>query len=238
LAAALASGADALVVIDLINLEHWHRVCRDTWTAAHGPLIYISGVPRDTMSCNLCYDQNGVGALAAHHLITSGYQRLAYLSMCTDSWSRDRAQGASRHATKRDIPLLRCDDMASAPFNASFEWDADGFARALAPQLTRALVSGDGPLGLICGNDRMALTVADLLNDSGHAAGTVGLIGFDGSETCRHRGISSVALPLDAFGRRACTLLCDASNGTQPPSRELLSGQVLARASTWLQPKL
>jgi DNA-binding LacI/PurR family transcriptional regulator len=90
-----------------------------------------------------------IGRVQVEHLVARGYVRFAYAFLADrrdDPYGRVRAQAAAEVCAARGLP---------APAQVDIPLDSDGARRELAPLLAR----GDGPIGLICSNDEVAVAV-------------------------------------------------------------------------------
>lgn len=79
------------------------------------------------------------------------------------------------------------------------------------------------PDAVLCGNDDMALGVAEYLQENGyHIPDDVIVTGFDALKEAVGRGLSTIRRPIDEAAKRAVNLLADWMEGNEPASDRII----------------
>ena len=171
-------------------------------------------------------DNEAGGRLAAEHLLGLGHVRIAFLGddesnpYGFDSSARRRA---GYEAALRDAGVVvRPELVVTGPHGRSV-------ARTLAAQL---LALPHPPTAIFAASDDQAVGVIDAANAVGvEVPGDLSVIGFDDIEIARYVGLTTVAQPLEASGRRAAELLLAQIEGW-PATAEELPCELIVRETT------
>jgi LacI family transcriptional regulator len=171
-------------------------------------------------------DDKAGGRLAAEHLLGLGHVRIAFLGddesnpYGFDSSARRRA---GYEAALRDAGVeVRPELVVTGPHGRSV-------ACTLAMQL---LALPHPPTAIFAASDDQAVGVIDAANAVGvEVPGDLSVIGFDDIEIARYVGLTTVAQPLQASGRRAAELLLAQIEG-RPAAAEELRCELVVRETT------
>lgn len=166
------------------------------------------------------------GVAAVRHLIQAGYKRIAFLSDGEEKqFNRDRAAGIRRELEDRGIALSQDGIIETA---SSVE---DGLQA-----VSRLLSQENGPDGILCSSDRLALGVvrgAKLLGR--RVPDDLGVVSFDNTALTElmEPGITSIEIDTFALGERAAQMLIRQIDEPDSSTEQtLLSTRVICRSST------
>lgn len=215
---------DAFVIMD----TH-HGDPRPAWLLERGIPFASFGRVWDDESFTSWADVDGRTGLAnaVDHLVTQGYSRIAYLGWPQGSLVGDERRSGWVEALARHDPAHRgpeansIQDLAEAMEAADVLIDAVGTGGAIA-----------------CASDVLALGVTQALLLRGLLPGRdVGVVGFDGSETARTHGLTSVAQPYRSIAGQLLTQVHNQlTTQRQPDHGHMFEPTLLPRASTRRQP--
>ncbi|SFV28828.1 LacI family transcriptional regulator [Devosia crocina] len=161
------------------------------------------------------------GALATHHLVEIGCQKIATIT--GDPWqfaSRERLAGYHRTLNKAGLVAL-------SGYEQSSDWGhRSGYEAAL-----QLFALPNPPDGIFCQNDIVARGALEAAREQGvNVPGDVAIIGYDDREFARDLGISSVTLPYLEMAERAFAALTSAADLVDRTI--FVSGKLMERAST------
>lgn len=198
----LALNVDGVVVIapDRAALDAAHALARRL------PVVAICGAAPDadgSLSC-VHIDQHAGALQAVRQLAAAGARRIDHLAGRAD-WFDARARVSGWRQALAEVGLPG--DVVPAGWAAD-----DGFAAAglVLPN------SGDGPAGLFCANDQLALGAMHRAAELGlRVPGDLLVVGFDDTDGVDHLvpALSSVRQPLQEAGQLALELLLDVMAG-------------------------
>lgn len=166
------------------------------------------GLPR------IASDMEGIGRLAAEHLLERGFRHIAYCGFENEAWCESRSEGLRQAVAP--ISVLR------TPWKGLREhaWQEE---RDL---ITQWLASLPRPLGVVACNDVRGLHVLDACRALGESVPEqVAVIGVDNADTfCTlcDPPLSSVVPDAERIGYEAATLLDSLMKGAAPPRGTLL----------------
>ncbi|WP_270933624.1 LacI family DNA-binding transcriptional regulator [Falsiroseomonas oryzae] len=170
------------------------------------------------------------GRLIAEFLVAGGHRRLAFLAgIEASSTSRDRERGFAGWLVEHDLP---------PPLREVGLYDFDAACAAAR----RLLARPDRPDAIFCGNDHMAIAVAEVAR---HEFGLriprdLSLVGFDDTAPARWPSFSltSFAQPLQPMVDAAVALICEMIENPAAPTRhEVVHGELVVRGSARIPPE-
>ena len=230
---------DAVALVHLFAADDaWTQACARRLDILAIPCVLVSTVVTPATFPYLTCDQRHAGFYAARHLLSVGYERILFLDLGAAPWVSERLAGARdachgactavRPADYADINRLQGDDHTLAQ---------RAVAACLATAEGNGTLTWDGRTGVIAPADEFALLVLDQLDGRGLRAGCdLGVIGFDDLATGRHRGLTTIRLPLAAFGRELVDVLARGlAHGPELHQRRL-TPELVARTSTARRP--
>ncbi|MBS3848504.1 LacI family DNA-binding transcriptional regulator [Devosia sp. BSSL-BM10] len=128
----------------------------------------------------------------------------------------DEEEGLFRSASiARRIAGVR-DEMAAAGVAFAHELSCWNWEPAHGFDLVHALLKQHRPKAILCLNDRLAFGAYQALGEAGLSIpGDVSLVSFDNDELASYLrpGLTTIALPHEAMGRRAVEMLLDRNSG-------------------------
>jgi len=165
------------------------------------------------------------GELAAAHLLDNGYTRLALVNGPEAvSWSKDRRSGVRKALRRRRLPFSK----------HLLEIVVHEETTAAGVHAAAQLAETAGPrMGVVCGNDLLALGVLLGLQQAGlHVPDDFALVGYDDVEFAAALSppLTSVRQPSYEMGLSAARLLVDGSTGEGRHVQ--FEPQLIARASS------
>lgn len=221
-------GVAGLIVTPVLNpetdLSHLFELQRRNF-----PFVLLERILG--LQASLVDIENAEGSRAAtEFLIKQGHQRIVHFAGPAYSMhSRERVDGV-RHAFSRS--RLVFPDEAVVPVGAHLE---DGYREGLA--YFRDRDRSERPTAVTCYNDLVALGLIRALRELGlDVPGDVSVVGFDNLALLPYTGIplTTVNVPKVEMGERATEMLIRRieSEGTLPPERAVLQGEVVVRGTT------
>ena len=230
---------DAIALVHLFAADDaWTQACARRLDILAIPCVLVSTVVTPATFPYLTCDQRHAGFYAARHLLSVGYERILFLDLGAAPWVAERLAGAHdachgacaavRPADYADINRLQGDDRTLAQ---------RAVAACLATAESNGTLTWDGRTAVMVPADEFALLVLDQLDARGLRAGCdLGVIGFDDLATARHRGLTTIRLPLAAFGRELVQVLARGlAHGPELHQRRL-TPELVARTSTARRP--
>ena len=213
-AAAVAAGADALIVI---GTGHDEAIVDEARRAAGSrPLVYLAGRALDRPLAQATVDNRRTGLLAAEHLLALGPDLIVCCAPYRTRWQDERMEGLAG-AVRRALP---------AP---ALEL---GSGEDVTECCSNAIAAGKG-VAVFASNDEAALAVADALHVRGFTAGRdYALLGVDDRPEARIAGLSTLRLDSDGLGAAAIRLVLRTLGGDALPALEAVSMLLVRRAST------
>lgn len=182
------------------------------------PVVNVSARQIASRLPQVIPDNVGVGRRAAEHLLLRGFKRFAFAGIPEMGFSRMRCAGFSQAVTQ-----------------AGFDCEEIEVSR---DDLRERLDALPKPVGLLAGEDRVALGVIDACFEAGLAVPEqVAVLGVDNDDyicDSGHVSISSVEVRGQDVGFRAAELLDRLIAGEPPPDAAVLveCGDVVVRRST------
>lgn len=174
------------------------------------PVVYAYGESDDPDDLSVLADDEGGARLAAEHLVSSRRRHIGHITgPRTYRAARDRATGLLQVLAEHGLPLA-----GGAPLHG--QW-SQRWGRHAAHALLGTAPEVDA---IFCGNDQIAVGVADALRDQGRRVpDDVAIVGYDNWEEfatdCRPP-LTTVDLDLERLGATAARLLFDALDGSRP----------------------
>lgn len=188
----------------------------------HVPVVYAFTPSQSASDTSLVVDQAGGAASAVRHLLDLGRTRLAHVTGPED-----------HHAAvvRREAAVAAAGDALVVP-PLHGEW-SERWGRTAAEILLRRHPDVDA---VTCGSDQIARGVCDGLRDAGRRVpDDVAVVGFDDWDVialASRPPLTTVALGLEALGRRAGELLLDAVAGRPSAGTTTLPTRLVVRESS------
>ena len=159
-------------------------------------------------------DKISVEEMTEHLISEHGVRKIAFVSGPLNSRvARERIE-ACRNALKRHG--LTLDDRLV--FDG--QWTRTG-GRKAAERLLE--IGGELPDAVMCGNDDMALSVIECLNDHGiRVPKDIAVTGFDALREAVMRGVTTICRPIDKSARKAVDILKKWAEGEEPKEDKLI----------------
>ncbi|WP_337061269.1 LacI family DNA-binding transcriptional regulator [Kineococcus sp. G2] len=188
----------------------------------HVPVVYAFTPSQDPADTSLVVDQAGGAAAAVRHVLDLGRQRVAHVTGPADHHAAVvRREAAAAEAGGH---------LVAEPMHG--DW-SERWGRLAADLLLRRHPDVDA---ITCGSDQIARGVCDGLRDAGRRVPEdVAVVGFDDWDVialASRPPLTTVALGLEAMGRRAGELLLDAVAGRTSPGTSVLPTRLVVREST------
>ncbi|NAZ84817.1 LacI family DNA-binding transcriptional regulator [Kineococcus indalonis] len=190
--------------------------------AGRVPVVYAFTPSQDRADTSLVVDQAGGAAAAVRHVLDLGRRRVAHVTGPADHHAavvRRDAAAAEAGAHLVDEPLHG-------------DW-SERWGRLAADLLLRRHPDVDA---ITCGSDQIARGVCDGLRDAGRRVPQdVAVVGFDDWDVialASRPPLTTVALGLEAMGRRAGELLLEAVAGRRAPGTTVMPTRLVVREST------
>ncbi len=213
-------GVDALVLVGAERskaawkaLQAWDHPVLLTWTC-------------DERLPSVGFDNHGIGALAARHLLEIGHRRIAMISGHTAHNDRARARVAGVRDTLAAHGCL-------LPAEAVTEQALTIHGGRLG--LKALLATPVRPTALVCGNDLLAVGALLEAQQRGlRVPQDLSICGVDNHELSAEidPGLTTVSLPTHDLGRIAATQLLAVLAGEPIAQQSLLPFELLVRATT------
>lgn len=190
------------------------------------PVVYVYGESDSPEDLSVLADDEGGARLVVEHLVAAGRTRIGHITgPRTYRAARDRAHGLRQALTDRGLPQ-------SGGATMHGDW-SQRWGRQAARLLLERAPDTDA---VFCGNDQIAVGVADALHELGHRVpGDVAVVGYDNWEEfatdCRPP-LTTVDLDLEHMGTVAARLLFRALEGTRPSGVVRHPCRLVVREST------
>ena len=195
---ALASGTDGFIIFQALDDASWRRIVASGVPVVTLESAYPAALPRPAQIRFVRNDDEGIGALAAKHLLAAGdFRAFAFVpSPGGEQWSR-RRQKAFAAALKA----------------------AGKTCRVLAAPTADALAALPRPFALYAATDSLALSVLDVCRAAGIAVpGQAAVLGTDNDEMlCAHArpSLSSIQFVTEKQGELVALALDRLMNASQ-----------------------
>lgn len=194
----------------------------------HGlPVVYLDYAESDD-SCSVSVDHVAGGRLAAEHLLSLGFERLAFVGgLPTMQQFELRIAGIRQALTTAGLD----------PDRALHVVQEDGIGLDSGRAAARTLLASGLPQGICCGNDMLAFGVFRELRRHGvDIPGDVALVGYDDVEFAESWivPLTTIRQPTQEMGRQAAGLLLEHAAG-DPGHRHrriLLQPELIVRDSS------
>lgn len=216
----------------IIFATMWHRPVSIPERMLHGNLTLVNCFdPEDRFPAFVPDDRGGARA-ATLRLLEQGHRRVAYLGLVEGMVAtRERMDGYLDALESRGI-----NEDASLVRYGAFDGSPDEF-KSLPDLLTELAALPGAPTALLCGNDKMAMRVFNVLHSRGiQVPRDVSVVGYDDykmiSENLIPR-LTTVAPPYYQMGVRAV----EAALGEPIPGRHRLPCALVERESTGEAPR-
>ena len=159
-------------------------------------------------------DTVSVRALTDHLIEKHGARRIVYLSGPQDKLVALTRLQAFREAVEAQGLSLAPEDIFEGQWINSSGWEC-------AAELLRR--GGGLPDAVVCGNDDMALGVAEYLSEAGYVIPEdVIITGFDALREAVARGLTTIRRPVDQAAREAIRVLDSWMDGCEPQERQIV----------------
>lgn len=232
-----ADGAEAIAIIGLCDAKDLSDEVVSAVDVEQVPAVYISWHELSPPLAQVFYDNRFAGYQAARHLLSQGYETLAFVAPFADAWLLERIGGARDAVRQAGLPP---DTLRLYPGGTQ----TGIYDRHVAAQTVHEAASAlfadlaAGPAGVIAPNDEMAYAVLQAASEFQLTMGPgFGLIGFDDDARSCAAGLTTVRPPVEAMGEEAGRLLLRALRGDKQGVQVRVRSQVIPRASTVLLPK-
>ena len=175
------------------------------------PTVYVSSVPEEVTSDFVVIDNVLGGYIATEHLISRGYDSIAFIGAESGSDTgaeRRRGYRAALEASERRYDPRH---VLLGPFTREGASDL----------ISGAAREGRMPRALFCENDNLAIAAIQTLSEFGYRVpDDVAVIGFDDITWAGLHNVelSTVAQPIHEMGRRALRMLIERIDGAAPES--------------------
>ena len=189
---------------------------------AHVPVVYAFTPSLDPADTSLVVDHAGGARAAVQHVLDLGRRRVAHVTGPADHLSA---------AARRDAAVAAAGPaLVGDPLHG--DW-SERWGRLAADLLLRRYPDVDA---ITCGSDQIARGVCDGLRDAGRRVPQdVAVVGFDDWDVialASRPPLTTVALGLEALGRKAGELLLAAVAGNPAPGTTTLPTRLVVREST------
>ena len=163
----------------------------------------------------ICFNDRISMEEVTEHLISEhGARSIAFVSGPLNSSVADERIEACRNVMKRHG--LKLDD--SLVFDG--QWTRIGGRKAAEKLLD---LGGKLPDAIMCGNDDMALSVIECLNEHGiRVPKDIAVTGFDALREAVMRGITTICRPIDRSARKAIEILNNWIEGEEPEEKTVI----------------
>lgn len=170
------------------------------------PVVYLDYMEQSA-TCSVSVDHTAGGRLAAHHLLSLGHRRLAFVG------GRPGLQQFELRVNGMREAML---ETGLDPSTSLVEVNEEGIGLESGTLAARRLLSDGLPSGICCGNDMIAFGVFRELRRQGiRIPEDVALVGYDDVEFAESWivPLTSVRQPTQEMGRRAAHLLLEHASG-------------------------
>ena len=224
------AGASAIIVVDIHNLMA-DEVMRLVGKAGP-PLIYISSGETCTPPYHVYTDNKAAGLMAGRHLLSQGYNDIAFIGPVDNIWVDERSEGVSKAVEAvgagvrfTEFPAKQ-DRLADNPVH-------DPILCAKRELIVASLARLTGWPGIVAANDDAAMIVHEIQSSKGLQAGRdYGLVGFDDEPQIRSLGITSIYPAVASLGNQAAHLAVQVLHGQISNAIIRLPPMLLPREST------
>jgi DNA-binding LacI/PurR family transcriptional regulator len=173
--------------------------------------------------CGVSIDDVEGGRMAAEHLLALGHRRIGFIGD-----REPHPYGFTSSARRRAGAAEAC-ERAGAELIVRRGPHGRDEARTVAIEM---LAADDPPTAVFAPSDLQALGVLEAADDLGlDVPGDLSVVGFDDIEIARYAGLTTVAQPLEASGRRGAEMLLGSLEG-EPAGAERLSLRLVVRRTT------
>ncbi len=171
--------------------------------AAEGtPLVYLSERPRGLSCCSVLPDNQGGSMMATRHLLEHGHRRIGFAGFLGQLDLRERYEGYVTAMAEAGIE----------PDPALFYW-TDNNLEVDGRDIGRRILEAGVPCSaLVCGTDKTALGILEVLQGAGYSVPhDVAIVGFDDIEKAQYSAppLSTVRQRFDLLAARAADTLID-----------------------------
>jgi DNA-binding LacI/PurR family transcriptional regulator len=230
LAAAIADGVDAIVMIALGLDPAVVDASLAMLDARHTPIVCITSSELRTLVPHVFYDNYSAGYQAAQHLLHRNHSEILMVAPFTASWVQERLEGirsAVEHA-KLPAEAVKLYPATSRPWVNEEDPEILGYDAGIA-----AFTAGCVPSAVVCANDGVAFGFVRAAAEAGKAIGQeVAVVGFDNHPRSLSLGITSLRAPMEGMGREAARMLLREVYGAGTGFQVRLRWCLIARAST------
>ena len=195
------------------------------------PAVLLNTCLSDAAIPALSIDNYGGARTLMHHLIESGYRRIAFIAGPEDNFDAHERLRGYRDAIAEALPKAK-------PWILPGDFDEASGHRAGR----ELLASKQRPDAVFAANDMMALGCLFAFNQAGlQVPGDIALAGFDDIPLSRyvHPSLTTMRVDITEFGGRALRALLDRpeQEDAETPAQVLLAPELIARESTGVDPK-
>ncbi len=171
-------------------------------------------IPQDGAVTIRFNDRISMEEITEHIISEHGARRIAFVSGPLDSSVATERIDACRNVMKRHG--LKLDDKMI--FDG--QWSRIGGKKAAEELLD---LGGQLPDAIMCGNDDMALSVIECLNEHGiRVPDDIAVTGFDALREAVMRGITTICRPIDRSARKAIEILNRWIDGSEPEEKTVI----------------
>lgn len=168
-------------------------------------------------------NNTAAGQLTEHMIITHHHKRICFLGCSVEPhFSKKRFLYYENAMKKYSLPISKNDYYFCDYNDSSIETAFHYFLQAGKPD------------SIICYNDRMAISLIDILYKQGYRVpNDIAIAGFDNLEVAQNiqPTLSTVTFPIYEMGQKAMELLLNAINGTPIPDTTVIIAEPLYHSS-------
>ncbi len=234
--ARLARQLDALLQLNVdgvVVVSSWPEPQVLAAAARRVPVVMVGRPETPAPGVDTVANDDRAGAEAAvRHLAELGHERIAHLA--GSGRPASRAREAGYRETMRNLGLAAHTTVRGVGGGSDHGTDS-GTGGAGSRERAAAELLATGPTAVFATNDLAALAVLDRAHEAGRPApGGVSVVGYDNTslaETVRPR-LTSVDQPRLVMGRLATGLLLERLGGRVEDRHEVLTPDLVVRAST------
>ncbi len=229
IAACLAAGADALVVVGIHDGPEIADAILSAVDIDRVPTILVAGHEMIQPVPHVFYDNRYGGYQAARHLIQQGHDDMVFFSPFPASWGEARLSGAREAVRQAGLPASALAVFPPDPHGATFtRQDEIGYAAAQEMLRDRPM-----PTAIIAVNDQVAFGFIRAAQERGQMPGVhYAILGFDDEAASRQIGLTSLHPPLQALAAEAVRLLLSSPQESDMSVQTRLKSHLIPRAST------
>lgn len=189
------------------------------------PAVYVTSVPEEVSTAYVVIDNERGGYIATEHLLSRGYETIAFLGAESGSdTGRERRRGYRRALEAAD-KSYDPDRVLLGPFTRE----------GAAALVKRAIAEDRVPRAIFCENDNLAISVIQTLMDAGYRVPQdVAIIGFDDISWAGLHSVelTTIAQPIHEMGRRSFFMLADMIENGGSPDAMVLEPKLVVRKTT------